>query len=257
LHPGPAGRGVHRMESASLVSRFRSWRSPEVPSSARSSGTSVLNRSERTITTYLISLGQAETFLRAHGITLEAATRADLEAFMADVLTRGRAPSIAATYHKVLKLVYAGLVEEESSTDRWRECGRRSCPRMAQATVSRLCWQRLRGAPRQRCSCCYSILASPAPTAWPPGSQMALRHWSGRTGTALVLACRNCTRPGSMSLAAWWRRSPRPMALQVAVTGLLAACASRSEDESRRDVARSGCAASIPLCCYHCGRQMV
>jgi site-specific recombinase XerD len=72
-----------------------------------------LNRSERTIETYLISLRQAEAFLRAHGTTLEAATRAELEAFMADVLARGRAPSTAATYHKVLKLLYAWLVEEE------------------------------------------------------------------------------------------------------------------------------------------------
>ena len=77
-----------------------------------------LNRSERTIATYLISLRQAEAFLRAHGTSLEAATRADLEAFMADVLARGRAPSTAATYHKVLKLLYAWLVEEEEiSTD--------------------------------------------------------------------------------------------------------------------------------------------
>jgi hypothetical protein len=55
-----------------------------------------LNRSERTIATYLISLRQADAFLRAHGTTLEAATRADLEAFMADVLARGRAPNTAA-----------------------------------------------------------------------------------------------------------------------------------------------------------------
>jgi site-specific recombinase XerD len=70
-----------------------------------------LNRSERTIATYLIGLRQADAFLRAHGTTLEAATRADLEAFMAELLGR-RAPSTAATY-KVLKLLYAWLVEEE------------------------------------------------------------------------------------------------------------------------------------------------
>ena len=62
------------------------------------------NRSERTITTYLMGLRQAETFLRERPdrarctderepsalrpTTVEAATRADLEAFMADVLTR-------------------------------------------------------------------------------------------------------------------------------------------------------------------------
>jgi site-specific recombinase XerD len=70
------------------------------------------NRSERTIATYLIGLRQADAFLRAHGTTLEAATRADLEAFVTDVLTR-RSASTAATYYKPLKLLYAWLAEEE------------------------------------------------------------------------------------------------------------------------------------------------
>ncbi len=70
------------------------------------------NRSERTVATYLIGLRQAEAFLRARGTTIEAASRADVEAFMGDLLSR-RAPSTAATYYKVLKLLYAWLVEEE------------------------------------------------------------------------------------------------------------------------------------------------
>jgi site-specific recombinase XerD len=70
------------------------------------------NRSERTITTYLAGLRQADVFLRSRGTTIEAATRADLEAFLGDLLAR-RAPSTAATYHKVLKLLYAWLTEEE------------------------------------------------------------------------------------------------------------------------------------------------
>jgi site-specific recombinase XerD len=70
------------------------------------------NRSERTVATYLIGLRQAEAFLRARGTTIEAATRADVEAFMGALLAR-RAPSTAATYYKVLKLLYAWLVEEE------------------------------------------------------------------------------------------------------------------------------------------------
>jgi site-specific recombinase XerD len=70
------------------------------------------NRSERTIATYLIALRQADAFLRARDRTIEAATRADLEAFMGDLLGR-RAPSTAATYYKVLKLLYAWLAEEE------------------------------------------------------------------------------------------------------------------------------------------------
>ena len=70
------------------------------------------NRSERTITTYLVGLRQADDFLRAHGTTLQAATRAELEAFIAGLLTR-RAASTAATYYKPLKLLYAWLAEEE------------------------------------------------------------------------------------------------------------------------------------------------
>jgi integrase/recombinase XerC len=57
-----------------------------------------------------------ERHRRARGSALEAATRADLEAFMADLLGR-RAPSTVATYHKVLKLLYAWLVEEEIPAD--------------------------------------------------------------------------------------------------------------------------------------------
>ncbi|HEV8649071.1 MAG TPA: tyrosine-type recombinase/integrase [Actinomycetes bacterium] len=70
------------------------------------------NRSARTIATYLVGLKQADAFLRAHGTTIQAAGRADLEAFMADLLTR-RAASTAATYHKVLKLLYAWLADEQ------------------------------------------------------------------------------------------------------------------------------------------------
>jgi len=70
------------------------------------------NRSERTVATYLIALRQADAFLRSHRTTIEAASRADLEAFLADLLAR-RAPSTAATYYKVLKLLYAWLADEE------------------------------------------------------------------------------------------------------------------------------------------------
>jgi site-specific recombinase XerD len=70
------------------------------------------NRSDTTIATYLHGLRQAETFLRARGTTVEAATRADLEAFMADLLAR-RTASTAATYYKILKVLYGWLVDEE------------------------------------------------------------------------------------------------------------------------------------------------
>jgi integrase/recombinase XerC len=70
------------------------------------------NRSGRTVTTYLIAVRQADVFLRGRGTSIEAATRADPEAFMGDLLVR-RAPATAATYYKVLKILYAWLAEEE------------------------------------------------------------------------------------------------------------------------------------------------
>jgi site-specific recombinase XerD len=69
------------------------------------------NRAPTTVATYLHAVRQAHRFLHARGTTLEAAKRADLEAFMADLLAR-REPATAATYHKVLKILYAWLVEE-------------------------------------------------------------------------------------------------------------------------------------------------
>ena len=62
------------------------------------------NRSDQTVATYLIALRQAEAFLAARGTTLAAAGRADLEAYLGDLLTR-RAAATAATYYKVLKLL--------------------------------------------------------------------------------------------------------------------------------------------------------
>jgi site-specific recombinase XerD len=71
------------------------------------------NRSDQTVATYLIALRQAETFLTgSRGTTLAEAGRADLEAYLGDLLTR-RAATTAATYHKVLKLLYQWLEDEE------------------------------------------------------------------------------------------------------------------------------------------------
>jgi site-specific recombinase XerD len=71
------------------------------------------NRSPQTVATYLIALRQAEAFLTAtRGTTLATAGRADLEAYLGDLLTR-RAPATAATYYKVLKLLYQWLEDED------------------------------------------------------------------------------------------------------------------------------------------------
>jgi hypothetical protein len=66
------------------------------------------NRSSRTVTGYLVAVRQADTFLRERGTRLETATRGDLEAFLGDLLSRRKA-STAATYHKVLKILYGWL----------------------------------------------------------------------------------------------------------------------------------------------------
>jgi site-specific recombinase XerD len=71
------------------------------------------NRSNQTVATYLIALRQAETFLAAtRGTTLAAAGRAALEAYLGDLRTR-RAAATAATYYKVLKLLYQWLEDED------------------------------------------------------------------------------------------------------------------------------------------------
>jgi site-specific recombinase XerD len=70
------------------------------------------NRSDQTVATYLIGIRQAEAFLAARGTTLAEAGRADLEAYLGELLSR-RAATTAATYHKVLKLLYQWLEDEE------------------------------------------------------------------------------------------------------------------------------------------------
>ena len=71
------------------------------------------NRSAQTVATYLIALRQAEAFLTgSRGTTLAEAGRADLEAYLGDLLTR-RAAATAATYYKVLKLLYQWLEDED------------------------------------------------------------------------------------------------------------------------------------------------
>jgi site-specific recombinase XerD len=78
------------------------------------------NRSERTLASYLQSVQQAETFLAARGKRLEEATRADLEAFLGDLLRR-RAPATAATRYKVLRILTAGWRKRRRSRPtRWR-----------------------------------------------------------------------------------------------------------------------------------------
>src|SRR5919197_227725 len=71
-----------------------------------------LTRSDNTIASSLEGARQAERFLATRGRTLTDARRADLEAFLADLLAR-RSASTAATRHKVLCILYRWLQEED------------------------------------------------------------------------------------------------------------------------------------------------
>jgi site-specific recombinase XerD len=73
------------------------------------------NRSDNTVTKYLAGARQAEAFLHARGKTLTDASRADLEAFLGELLAH-RTASTAATYYKVLRILY-GWLEEEDEID--------------------------------------------------------------------------------------------------------------------------------------------
>ena len=70
------------------------------------------NRSARTLTTYSSPCGRPTPSCAAAAPAWRPATRADLEAFMADLLAR-RMTSTAATYHKVLKILYGWLADED------------------------------------------------------------------------------------------------------------------------------------------------
>ncbi len=60
----------------------------------------------------LAGVCQAERYLQARGKELVTAKRADLEAFIGDLLGR-RAAVTTWTYHKALRVLYAWLVEEQ------------------------------------------------------------------------------------------------------------------------------------------------
>jgi Phage integrase, N-terminal SAM-like domain len=70
------------------------------------------NLSDGTVASYLVGVRQFTAFLRPRGRVLEEATRADLEAFIADLLSR-RSPATASTRYKQLQALYRWLEDEE------------------------------------------------------------------------------------------------------------------------------------------------
>jgi site-specific recombinase XerD len=70
------------------------------------------NLSDGTVASYLVGVRQFTAFLHPRGRELEEATRADLEAFIADLLSR-RSPATASTRYKQLQALYRWLEDEE------------------------------------------------------------------------------------------------------------------------------------------------
>jgi site-specific recombinase XerD len=70
------------------------------------------NLSDGTGASYLVGLRQFTAFLQPHGRELTDATRADLEAFVGDLLRRW-SPATASTRYKQLQALYRWLEDEE------------------------------------------------------------------------------------------------------------------------------------------------
>jgi site-specific recombinase XerD len=70
------------------------------------------NLSDGTVASYLVGVRQFTAFLQPRGRELTQATRADMEAFIADLLSR-RSAATAATRYKQLQALYRWLKNEE------------------------------------------------------------------------------------------------------------------------------------------------
>jgi integrase/recombinase XerC len=68
--------------------------------------------SDGTVASYLVGVRQFTAYLQPRRRELEEATRADLEAFIADLLSR-RSPATASTRYKQLQALYRWLEDEE------------------------------------------------------------------------------------------------------------------------------------------------
>jgi site-specific recombinase XerD len=69
------------------------------------------NKAARTVETYLEAVLLLDAFLAARGLNLAAASREDLEAFLAGLLARWK-PATAANRYRALRVFYAWLEEE-------------------------------------------------------------------------------------------------------------------------------------------------
>jgi hypothetical protein len=178
------------------------WTIPPHPAhcSARSSGTSAQNRSERTVGSYLESARLADAFLEGRGKRLEQATQADLEDFVAHILRRRSASTNA-------------LACRRGSTRANRPAtgpATRPAPPANRQAISRAAPAAPRASPGSRC-------ASPIPVAWSGGWRRLAGLSRGRDGPPLVHSSPRCllrSRRRCLQPPAWGERS------RIAVSGL-------------------------------------
>jgi hypothetical protein len=70
------------------------------------------------VASYLVGGRRFTAFLQPHGRDLTQATRADLEAFIADLLARW-SPATASTRYKQLQALYRWRTRRRSRPTRW------------------------------------------------------------------------------------------------------------------------------------------
>jgi hypothetical protein len=190
------------------------------------------NRSDKTVATYLIAARQAEAFLAARGLGFTGAGRPDLEAFLGDLLAR-RAASTAVTYHKVLKVLYRWLEEEEevaaNPTAKLRPpiIPEQPVPVVPDDGLRRLlaaCAGRRFEDRRDTALLMMLLCSTPAPAgpSWPacgwPTSTWTWTCWSSARAAASG-RCRSATRPRSPWTLPAGPGPPRARPAPLAVAG--------------------------------------
>ena len=95
------------------------------------------NKSDRTVETYLEVVRLLQAYLARRGVGLAEADRAQIEAFLADLLARWK-PATAANRYRSLKVFYAWLEEEgEITADPMAKMKPPAIPRAANPCCSR------------------------------------------------------------------------------------------------------------------------
>jgi hypothetical protein len=146
------------------------------------------NLSDGTVASYLVGVRQFTAYLQPHGRELPQATRADLEAFIADLLARW-SPATAATRYKQLQALYRWLEDEEEIPA--NPMARRTPPVV----------------PTSPSRCCRRV---PCGGCWPPAPPRASRP-AATPHSSPPCANRRPPRGGRRPAVRDERRGPRPV----------------------------------------------